>query len=124
MTSTDLNLLAPLDTSLPPVPAGEVLTKSQWATLLAIADTIIPAIEAHPSSSIDKLVIPTSEYTTALHSVRNEATTNAGRDAVESYFGEKGSSVPGFQQSLQRTFSHYIREDALKGIRVILSALE
>jgi len=43
MTSTTLADYTLLDAPLPPPREGDALTASQWTTLLAIADTIIPS---------------------------------------------------------------------------------
>ncbi|KAL8686041.1 MAG: hypothetical protein Q9218_007388, partial [Villophora microphyllina] len=124
MTSTEMNLIAPLDTPLPPPPEGDVLTKSQWTTLLAIADTIIPAIEASSVHSVSGLSVPSSEYTTAVQRIKKVVPDDAAPDAVQKYLAETGSSAPGFKELIHRTFGDYMRDDALKGIRVILSALD
>ena len=124
MTSTELNLLAPLDSPLPPPPEGEVLTASQWTTLMAIADTIIPSIVVSSTPSLNKLSVPASEYTTAISQLKKTIPADADADAPHKYLQENASSTPGFQETLHRQLAQYVRQDALKGIRVILSALE
>ena len=129
MTSAQLNLITPLDAPLPPPPEGEVLTASQWTTLLAIADTIIPSIEMPTSASPQKLCLQKGEYTAAIHTLEKKTsaptTTHlANLDLSERYLQEFASSVPEFRHLLRRTLGEFVREDARKGIRVILSALE
>lgn len=124
MASTELNLIAPLDSPLPPVPEGDVLTESQWKTFLAIADTVVPSIEASSTPSLDGLAVQPSEYTNAVQKIQRSVPPNAGTDVIQKYLAENASSVPRFKELIQRTFGHYMREDALKGIRVILSTLE
>ncbi|KAL8906835.1 MAG: hypothetical protein Q9171_006115 [Xanthocarpia ochracea] len=124
MTSVELDIIAPLDAPLPPVPEGEVLTPSQWTTFLAIADTIVPAIEASSTHSVSKLAIQPSEFTTAVQSIQQLIPADAPSEAVQRYMGDKASLTPGFKDSIHRTFGNYIRDDALKGIRVILSSLD
>lgn len=124
MTSTELNLIAPLDSPLPPPPDGDVFTPSQWATLLAIADTIVPAIEASSTHSVNNLSIQPSEYTTAVQKIQNVVPDKTSPDAVQRYLAEKGSAAPGFKELIHRTFGDYMRDDAVKGLRVILSTLE
>ncbi|KAL9596783.1 MAG: hypothetical protein Q9179_004494 [Wetmoreana sp. 5 TL-2023] len=126
MTSSELNLIAPLDSPLPPPPEGDVLTESQWATLLAIADTIIPAIVSSSAHSISSLCIQPSEYTAAVQKIQKviPSTPYASPDAAQRYLAEAASSAPGFKEVIQRTFGDYMRDDAVKGIRVILSALD
>ena len=124
MTSAELDIFAPLDAPLPPVPEGEVLTAAQWRTLMAIADAVIPAIEVSTIPSHDKLSIQASEYINAIDQIKKLTPPSADGKAAERYLSESASSNPGFRDSLHRQLGQYVREDALKGIRVILSALE
>ena len=124
MTSTELNLLAPLDSPLPPPPEGDVLTASQWATLMAIADTIIPSLVVSSTPSSNNLSVSASEYTTAIAKIKETLPADAADDIPHQYLQENASSTPGFKETLHRQLGEYVRQDALKGIRVILSALE
>ena len=117
-------MIAPLDTPLPPVPPGEVLTPSQWITFLAIADTIVPSIADSSTQPLDDLVLEMDEYNNAIRKIQKTLPAGAPSDAVQKYMKDKPSSTPGFKDLMHRTFGHYMRDDALKGIRVILSALE
>ena len=124
MTSTQLNLIAPLDAPLPPPPEGEPLTESQWTTLMAIADTVIATIEVSSMTSTKSLCLPTSDYATAVEFLKQRLPSGSKDQLVQSYLRENASSIPGFRELLRRTIAEYVREDAKKGIRVILSALE
>ncbi|KAI4248680.1 MAG: hypothetical protein L6R42_009192, partial [Xanthoria sp. 1 TBL-2021] len=124
MTSAELDMIAPLDTPLPPVPAGEVLTPSQWITFLAIADTIVPAIAGPSTQSINDLVVQLPDYNNAIQKIQQAVPADATSDAVQKYMRDKASSTPGFKDLIHRTFGDYMRADALKGIRVVLSALD
>ncbi|KAL8823321.1 MAG: hypothetical protein Q9191_005965 [Dirinaria sp. TL-2023a] len=124
MTSTELNLLAPLDNPLPPPPEGEVLTAAQWRTLLAIADAVIPSIEVSSTASKEKLTIQASEYASAVDQIQKTIPVPTESRTARNYLQESASSTPGFKESIHRRFGHYMREDALKGIRVVLSALD
>ncbi|KAL9040944.1 MAG: hypothetical protein Q9214_004288 [Letrouitia sp. 1 TL-2023] len=124
MTSTELDLLAPLAAPLPPLPKGEVLSSSQWTTLLAVADTLIPSIGTSTNNDHPKLILEESEYAAAVQKLQTVVPNEAGREAISHYLQESAGSTPGFRESVQRTFGSYLREDALKGIRVILSALD
>lgn len=124
MTSTQLNLIAPLDTPLPPPPDGQVLTQSQWNTLMAIADTVIPSIEVPSTLSNSSLCITASDYTSAVETISKRLPPQTDSNLTQRFLQENASSVPGFRELLQRTLGDYVREDARKGIRVILSALE
>lgn len=124
MTSTQLNLIAPLDAPLPPPLEGEVFTAAQWITLMAIADTVIPAIEVSSAPSKSRLCVQASEYMNAISAVKRGVAAEADDQLPQAYLQENASSVPGFQELLRRTLGDFVREDARKGIRVILSALE
>ena len=116
MAATELNLLAPLDNPLPPPPEGEVLTAAQWRTLMAIADTIIPCVQASTTSSHNKLHIPASEYANAVQRIKKHISPTSDGQAAERFLQESASSTRGFKGSLHRQLGHYVREDALKGI--------
>ena len=124
MTSTELKLLAPLESPLPPPPEGEVLTAAQWRTLMAIADAIIPSIEVSTTPSHDKLSVQASEYANAVERIKKNIPASSHENAAQNYLQESASSTPGFRDSVHRQLGHYVREDAIKAIRVILSALE
>ena len=124
MTSTQLSLIAPLDTPLPPSAQSEVLTDSQWTTFMAIADTIVPSIEVSSALSKHILCIQASEYASAIEDIKSGKQTEVEANASQEYLHESASSVPGFKELLQRTLGDYLREDSRKGIRVVLSALE
>lgn len=124
MTSQALNLFAPLASPLPPPPSGEVLTESQWITLLAIGDTFIPSIETSPDPSITKLSLPENEYTAAVSKLEKVQAANTGGGIIQKYLEENVSSMPGFKEALHRLLGEYLQADARKGIRAILTALE
>lgn len=124
MTSTELDLLVPLAAPLPPLPQGEVLSSSQWTTLLAVADTLIPSIRTSTDNDHSRLFLEESEYAAAVQKLQTVVPNEAGREAISQYLQESAGSTPGFRDSLQRIFGSHLREDALKGIRVLLSALE
>ena len=84
----------------------------------------MPAIEAISTPSLHNLNVEPSEYATAVEKIQKVLPAKAAPDAAEKYLAEKASSAPGFKELVHRTFGDYMREDALKGIRVILSTLE
>lgn len=124
MTSKQLDIIAPLDSPLPPPSNGDVLTEAQWETLMAIADTVIPSIEVTSTSSSNQNSIQTHEYAAVNEKLNKASAVNSDSGLSRKYLEENPSSLPGFKQSLKRTLGEYIRPDALKGIRVILSTLE
>ena len=119
-----LDILAPLESPLPPPPPDTVLTESQWTTLLAIVDAIIPPIGVSSVPSPNKLSVASSEYDVACEKLRKNLPPGADDSLAQQYFQESPSSLPGFRDALHRILGQYVREDARKGIRVILSTLE
>lgn len=123
MASQELGLIAPLESPLPPLATGEVLTESQWTTLMAIGDTVIPFITASSALSTTRLSVQGSEYTASIDKLRElPAKPEAG--LYRKYLEENASSIPGVREAIQRLLSDYMPEDARKGLRVVLSALE
>ena len=91
---------------------------------MAIADTVIPHIEVSTAPSLKKLAIQASEYTSAVDHIQTLIPKDADSTTIQRYLQENASSTPGFQESIHRQLGHYIRQDAIRGIRVILSALK
>ena len=92
---------------------------------MAIADATIPSIEVSSSpSTVDKLGIQASTYTTAIDNVKSALPTGADHDLAQRYLKENPSSVKGFKDLLHRMLGDHINQDARKGVSVILSALE
>lgn len=119
-----LNMISPLETPLPPARKGEVLTDSQWATLMAIADTLIPSIGLSSNDSPKTLGLSESDYASAEEAVRSRLPPNEDAKLATRYLRENASSVPQFRDLLSRFMRDYLHTEAQKGIRVILSALE
>ena len=124
MTTTQLNLIAPLDAPLPSPPEDEPFTESQWTTLMAIADTVIARIEVSSTTSTNSFCLPTSDYARAVEDLKQRLPSGSKDQLVQSYLRENASSVPAFRELLRRTIADYVNEDAKKAVRVILSALE
>ena len=124
MTSLQLNLIAPLDAPLPTPGEGEVLTESQWTTLMAIADTVVPAIEVSSTVSTKSLCLQASAYATAVEQLKKNLPSQVNNEVPVRYLRESASSIPGFKELLRRTIGDYVSREGKKGIRVVLSALE
>lgn len=124
MTPLVSNLIAPFESPLPSPPSGDVLTDSQWTTLMAIADTVIPSISDSSQSSSGGLSVEPTEYATAVKILNAKIPDTGKGDLARTYLQESPSTLPGFKQFLQRVIGDYMREDARKGLRVLLSALE
>ncbi|KAL9116853.1 MAG: hypothetical protein Q9187_006616 [Circinaria calcarea] len=104
-----MSVIAPLAIPLPPPPEDDVLTPSQWITLMAIGDTVIPSLELS-SSNISKL--------------KENLPPGAEAELTGAYLSEQASTTPGLKALIHRTLHDFIRQDARKGISVILTALD
>lgn len=124
MATQNLAVIAPLDTPRPALPVGEFLTDAQWTTLMAIGDAVIPSIVASSVHSTTALAIETSKYASATSTLVQGQSSTAQADVPRQYLEENASSIPNIKEALQRFLGEYIDENARKGIRVVLSALE
>ena len=124
MTSTELKALAPLAIALPPIKDDQVLSDAQWATLMAIADTIIPSLQVSSEASLQHLNVPSSEYNASTEIIKKNIPRGQRADLAKFYLNERPSSIPEFKDQLSRLLSNYLRDDAKKGVKTILYALE
>lgn len=124
MSALALDVIAPLESPLPAPPEGEILTDSQWKTLMAIADTVLPSLVGSSQASQETLSIDSAEYEKTVDSLEAQIPKTGKADLVRAYLEECPSKLPGFKQSLHRVIGEYLREDARKGLRVLLSVLE
>ena len=125
MSVQQMSVIAPLATTLPDPPTGDVLTTEQWATLLAIAETVIPEIRrASRPSSESQHSLPESEYDDVVHEIKHEMKNRTQDSAVVDYLGEGATTYAAFRRELQRTLAVHVRDDARKGISFILSTMK
>lgn len=122
--SLQSNLISPLTSPLPPPPEGEILTSEQWTTLLAIGDTVIPAIESSSDPSSNKLALSPFEYASTVEALQSIKAPNDDTQLIQKYLVECPSSIPALKELLHRTLCEYLRPDARNGVLVILSALK
>ena len=100
--------LAALATPLTPIPEGEVLTASQWQTLLAICDAFLT-----PTSKTDHAVTELERY----------QPSGVDDNLLIDYLAEKPSSIPAFKASLHRRLGYSVPKEGLKALAFILDAL-
>lgn len=127
MSTAQLSRISPIATVLPDPPANEVLTPEQWTTLLAIAETVIPDIRPTPAGikkEGPQLYLTESEYQTTLSELRSSV-ANPPDDAVLTRFlSESPANSEDFRREFQRTMAVNVRDDARKGVALILSTLK
>lgn len=91
---------------------------------MAIGDTFIPSIGTSSDPSITRLSVSQNEYKDAVNSLEEVLVSNPKRGIIQTYLEENASSTPGLKEALHRLLEENLQEDARKGIRVILYALE
>ncbi|KAI9730202.1 MAG: hypothetical protein M1834_005966 [Cirrosporium novae-zelandiae] len=123
MTTSELQTISPLTVALPCPAPGEVLTSAQWTTLLALADTVIPAIESSPSNPLKALVLPGQGYKTTVDLLQARANPSIDQKLPKQYLKENASSIPAFKALLRRSVNENVNSDARKGMSFLLSAL-
>jgi hypothetical protein len=127
MTSiVQMDVLAPLATPLPEGPAEKPFTDAQWTTLMAIMDTVIPSIRRQTTTadSLSQLTVSDVEYNATVQHLKETVVDAPDSESLDVYLNEKPSDIPEFQELLSRLLVFYGREDARKGLGVILSALK
>jgi hypothetical protein len=90
---------------LPPASAEDPLTKDQWRTLLALADTVIPSIVPESPgqvSSASVRAISAGEYASAAVKVENYALQGGETGLAKSYLDERASHLPEFKRNVSR----------------------
>lgn len=126
-STSALEAIAPLASPLPDPPAGEAFTADQWATLLAIMDTVIPTIHRDSVSAASTPTvhaIPEVKYNAGIHHARENVVDLPKDDVLDEYLAERPSQCPGFEDLLKRTLVEYSRSDARQGLALVLSALK
>ncbi len=127
MTTTALRVIAPFEVALPDPTAGNYFTETQWTTLMALMDTVIPSVKRESATStpnLDEQHIPDTMYNTAVHHLQRNMTNPPIQVQLDEYLAEKPSDTPEFHELVKRTLIHFSREDARKGFSFLLSALK
>ncbi|WEW54593.1 hypothetical protein PRK78_000013 [Emydomyces testavorans] len=113
------------DSPIPPAPETHtIFDPLQWATLLAIADTIIPSIRRQKSAiRACHQAVADSSYNAAIAQLVGD-TRNPDRIALaEQYLDEHAIAVPGFKDALCRTLGLYVPLEARRDLLRLLSIL-
>ena len=97
---------------LPPLPTEDPLTKDQWRTLLAFADTVVPSIVPSSQCSNPKLELAVNETDYAVAFNKIEASV-AGKEPglARNYMLQKASDIQLFRDNLYRLLSLYVPAD-------------
>lgn len=118
----------PLASPLPDSPKDDAYTNEQWRTLLAIMDTIVPSIRRESQSAtcenVGQQTISEERYNAAVANLKNLVKNMPDSESLDQYLDEKPSDSPVFVDLLKRVLIQYTREDARKGLGLVLSALK
>jgi hypothetical protein len=127
-TSEVTPLTAPIPVDLPD--AVEFLSENHWKVLMALMDTIIPAIQIQDASQtprkhdISTLCPPSAQYSEAAIRLRNAASPlDPSADALEAYLAERPSDNPLFTQVLKCVLSS-LPPSKQRELRILLSILK
>ena len=119
--------VSPTATPLPPIPKEDPLTPAQWKTLLAILDTVIPAIKPMSTAVTQtELGIADAEYNTTLArlTASNPPRHLPADQAIRDYLADNATNTPASQLELQRMFAVHMSPDQRKGLLMILNVLD
>jgi hypothetical protein len=115
-----------LDPPRPALPKNDVLSPSQWETLLSLADTIIPSIRPKGKGNArQNFILDDVDAAKTAEDIQSTIVEPAASsDLAVQYLEESATSVSGFKESLALLLGKYTPSDQVRGIRFILSALD
>ncbi|KAK4235887.1 GMC oxidoreductase-domain-containing protein [Achaetomium macrosporum] len=126
-TSELAPLTAPIPVNLPD--AVEFLSENQWKVLMALMDTVIPAIRIQEPSQtprkhdISTVYLPSTQYSETAIKLRNAVSPlDPSSDALEAYLAERPSDNPLFTQVLKCVLSN-LPPSKQRELRILLSLL-
>ncbi|KAF2266489.1 long-chain fatty alcohol dehydrogenase [Lojkania enalia] len=123
MSSLTPHTVSPKASPLLPVPGPDPLSPAQWKTILAIADTIIPAI--HPfavAKTQTEIPVKSGEYSAAVSTVKGLA-PDSDEQLAKRYLAENASSNPAFQESVRRMLVLYMPQKSRRELGIVLDVL-
>lgn len=126
MSVQKLTCIAPLPTTLPDHPQDETLTPDQWATLLAIAETVIPTLlrgAQAGGTGASKFKLPESEYDALIQGIKDSVVGPPDEAALTDYLAESAVDYDDFRRELQRTLTVNVRKNDLQVMTFILNTL-
>jgi hypothetical protein len=119
--------ISPKATPRPPIPAEDPLTPSQWKTLLAINDAVVPAIKPSATANVEtEVAVTDSEYSNAISTIQALVPENDpdANTAAQEYLADYASSNPAYKLELRRLFAMYMPQSTRNDIGMILNLLK
>ncbi|KAL1598803.1 hypothetical protein SLS60_007945 [Paraconiothyrium brasiliense] len=116
--------VSPKATTLPPLPAEDPLTPAQWRTLLAIAETIVPAVK--PSATArgrTEIVVTDNEYSAIVSRLKGLTPDLDGEEAAKAVLDDNPALDPVFREELRRVIALTLPQSNRKDLSIILNIL-
>jgi hypothetical protein len=111
---------------LAPLPKENPLTKSQWRTLMAFADTVVPSIvqEQRGKAAFKERALSSGEYASALSNIEHHVLHDQHNGIAEAYLSERPSQLPEFRANVHRFIGLYTPKALAELLAVGLDLLE
>ena len=92
----------PRDVPVPPVSTTQLLSDLQWKSLLALADTVIPSIQAQEDAhSLSDKVVCLLELNPAMSTLAASIPSPDAAQLARKYLEEHPSDNPHFKEAIQ-----------------------
>jgi hypothetical protein len=116
--------VSPKASTLPALPSEDPLTAAQWKTLLAIAETIIPAVRpASTARGKAEIVVTDNEYSAVVSKLQGLTPDPDGEAAAKALLHDNPALDPVFREELRRVIALTLPHSAKKDLSMILNIL-
>jgi hypothetical protein len=116
--------VSPKASTLPALPSEDPLTAAQWKTLLAIAETIIPAVRpAATARGQSEILVTDNEYSTAVSKLRGLTPDPDGVEAAKALLDDNPTLDPVFREELRRVIALTLPLSNKKDLSMMLNIL-
>lgn len=108
-----------------PIP-DDPLTKEQWRTLMAVADTVIPTVteKSVNGASHNEFAVASETYRDAVADVNTHALRSTNKQLTAQYLGERPSELPGFRENMQRHLMLFTPQQMRQLMQFVLNMLK
>jgi hypothetical protein len=128
MSSSDqlpLSQHQPKPSPPPPAPSQDPLSKDQWRTLWAFADTVVPAVhQGDVNKASPNLLLNSSDYGMAFNQIEQYNLEGKYPDLAKEYLEEKPSDNQLFRENIYRLLSMYVPKDLFTQLTLGLTLLK
>lgn len=125
MSEINVSPAIPKPSPLPPVPTTDPLTPSQWRTLLALADTVIPSVVPETTANpIEELGVTDNVYSSAIAAIESTGFRDQAEDLARKYLSERPSQIPAFKELVHRFLGANVTTDIKTSLATTLTLLD